>query len=47
MALQQTSTLNKLQILVQLEEEEAHEDYAQGILMLKLHQPSHVWPQSC
>ncbi|XP_071490431.1 putative nuclease HARBI1 [Diadema antillarum] len=47
MALQQTSTLDKLQILVQLEEEEADNDYAQGMLLLELHRRSHIRPRSC
>ena len=43
--MQQSSALQKLKLLVQLEEEEANEDYEQGKLLLELHQRS--IPRSC
>ena len=45
MALQQSSALQKLKLLVQLEEEEANDDYEQGKLLLELHRRS--VPGSC
>ena len=45
MALQQSSALQKLKLLVQLEEEEANNDYDQGRLLLELHRES--IPRSC
>ncbi|XP_783499.1 putative nuclease HARBI1 [Strongylocentrotus purpuratus] len=45
MALQQSSALQKLKLLVRLEEEEANDDYEQGKLLLELHQRS--IPRSC
>ena len=49
MALQQSSALQKLKLLVQLEEEEANDDYEQGKLLLELHRrsvPGSYWVRS-
>ena len=49
MALQQSSALQKLKLLIQLEEEEANDDYEQGKLLLELHRrsvPGSYWVRS-
>ncbi|XP_041473300.1 protein ALP1-like [Lytechinus variegatus] len=43
----QSSSIQKIKLLLQLEEEEATDDYAQGELLLELHRRSRIRPRSC